>query len=124
MVDIVASTAMVLRRRRLPFPSFMARRVVGRAGKLAGMRIDRPGPVETATGVTCRTVIIHGTDDAIVPAEEALRLADAFPSPPQFFEVPGAKHIDVIDKGGDPLLAKIVAVLDAAADGTGEGVAG
>ncbi len=124
MVDIVASTAAVLRRRRLPFPGFMARRVVRRAGRLAGIRIDQPGPVETATAVKCRTAIIHGTDDAIVPADEARRLADAFPSPPQFFEVPGAKHIDVIDKGGDPLLALIAGVLDATADERGEGVAG
>ena len=37
MVDIVASTATVLRSRRLPFPKFLAGLVVRRAGKLAGM---------------------------------------------------------------------------------------
>ena len=48
MVDIVASTVAVLRRRRLPFPKILARLVVRRAGRLAGMPIDRPGPVQTA----------------------------------------------------------------------------
>jgi competence protein ComEC len=115
MVDIVASTAMVMRKRRLPFPRILARRVVRRAGKLAGMPIDRPGPVEMAPGVKCRTAIIHGTDDAIVPLREARRLADAFATPPHWFEVSGAKHIDVIDRGGEPLLAQIAAVLEEAA---------
>jgi competence protein ComEC len=114
MVDIVASTAMVLRKHRLPFPEILARRVVRRAGKLAGMRIDRPGPVQTAPSVACTTAIIHGTDDAIVPVREARRLADAFPLAPHWFEVAGARHIDVIDKGGDPLLEQIAAVLEKA----------
>ena len=107
MVDIVASTAAVLRRRRLPFPIFLARRVVRRAGKLAGMRIDRPGPVEAAPSVAVRPLIIHGTDDPIVPIREARRLAEAFPSPPRWFDVAGAKHIDVVDKGGELLLEQI-----------------
>ena len=115
MVDIVRSTATVLRRRRLAVPEVPGRLVVRRAGKLAGMRIDRPGPLETAPRVRCPTVIIHGTDDSIVPCEEARRLADAFPLPPHWFDVAGAKHIDVIDKGGEPLLEQIAAVLDKAA---------
>ncbi len=115
MVDIVASTAVVLRRRRLPFPMILARQIVRRAGTVAGMRIDRPGPVETASSVRCITLIIHGTDDPIVPVREARRLAEAFPSPPHWFDVSGAKHIDVVDKGGEPLLEQITQVLAAAA---------
>ena len=112
MVDLVASTATVLRRRRLPFARILARLVVRRAGKLAGMRIDRPSPVEVAPGVRCSTVIIHGTDDPIVPLADARRLAGAFRSPPHWFEVAGAKHIDLIDKGGDALLKQVAAVLE------------
>ena len=117
---IVSSTATVLRRRRLPFPRFLAGLVVRRAGKLAGMRIDRPGPLKTAPSVTCPTVIIHGMDDLIVPREEARRLADAFPLQPHWFDVAGAKHIDVIDKGGEPLLEQIAAVLEKAAADRGD----
>jgi competence protein ComEC len=115
MVDIVDSTAVVLRRRRLPFPVILARQIVRRAGKVAGMPIDRPGPVEVASSVRCKTLILHGTDDPIVPMQEARRLAEAFPSPPHWFDVAGAKHIDVVDKGGEALLDQISQVLADAA---------
>ena len=124
MVDIVASTAMVLRKRRLPFPEILARRVVRRAGRLAGMRIDRPGPVQIAPSVACPTAIIHGTEDVTVPLGEARRLAEAFPRPPRWFEVAGARHIDVIDKGGDPLLEQIAAFLEKAVGDGGDGRTG
>jgi competence protein ComEC len=112
MVDIVASTMAVMRRRRLPFPRILAHLVVRRAGKLAGMPIDRPGPLQTAPTVHCSTAIIHGTDDPIVPIRDARRLAGTFPSPPRWFEIPGAKHTDVVDKGGAELLDQIVMSLD------------
>ncbi len=115
MVDIVASTVAVLRRRRLPLPEVLARFVVRRAGRLAGIPIDRPGPVQTAPAVSCPTAIIHGMDDPIVPISEARRLGDAFPAPPRWFPVPGAKHLDVIDLGGQHLLEELAAALDQAA---------
>jgi alpha-beta hydrolase superfamily lysophospholipase len=114
MVDLVASTVAVLRRRRLPFPNMLARRVVRRASKLAGIPIDRPSPVETAPRVRCPTAVIHGTDDSIVPIQEARRLASAFPSSPCWFEIAGAKHIDVVDVGGQPLLEQVAAMLEKA----------
>ena len=119
MVDLVASTVVVLRRRRLPFPKILARRVVRRASRLAGMPIDRPSPVETAPLVRCPTVMIHGTDDSIVPIQEARRLAGAFPRPPCWFEIKGAKHIDVVDVGGQALLEQVAAVLEKAVGAMG-----
>ena len=116
MVDLVASTVAVLRRRRLPFARILARQVVRRAGRLAGMPIDRPSPLQTAPGVRCPTAMIHGTDDSIVPIQEARRLASAFSPPPCWFEIAGAKHIDVVDVGGQPLLEQVAAVLDQAVD--------
>ena len=118
MVDLVASTVAVLRKRRLPFPGILASRVVRRAGKLAGMPIDRPSPVQTAPTVRCPTAIIHGTDDWIVPIQEARRLASAFPSPPLWFEISGAKHIDVVDVGGQRLLEQVAAMLEEASCAT------
>jgi pimeloyl-ACP methyl ester carboxylesterase len=114
MVDLVASTGVVLRRRRLPFPKTLARRVVRRASRLAGMPIDRPSPVETAPLVRCPTAMIHGTEDSIVPIQEARRLAGAFTRPPCWFEIKGAKHIDVVDVGGQALLEQVAAVLEKA----------
>ena len=53
----------VLRRRRLPFPRLLARLVIRRAGKLAGMRIDRPGPVELAPECALSDLDHPWTDD-------------------------------------------------------------
>jgi len=119
MVDINASMAVVLRDRWLPFPKLLARLVIRRAGKLVGMPLDRPRPVESAARVECFTAFVHGTDDPLVAIAEARRLADAFPSPPRWFDVPGAKHTDVVEMGGDELLDRIAAFLDEAANSTG-----
>ncbi len=112
MVDLEASTAVLLRKRRLPFSRSLARLVVRRAGKLVGMPIHQPGPVETAARVVCSCLIVHGTLDVLVPIAEARRLADAFRGKPCWLDVAEAKHTDVLDVGGDPLLDQIAAFLD------------
>jgi len=114
LVDIDASTAVILRKRRLPFPKLLARLMIRRAGKLVGMPLDRPRSIESAASVECSTLIVHGIEDTLVPIAEARRLADAFPSPPRWFDVPGAKHTDVVEIGGDDLLDRIAAFLDEA----------
>ena len=48
MVDLDVSMALVLRRRRIPFPKLMARLVTRRAGKLAGVPIHSPRPIDSA----------------------------------------------------------------------------
>jgi competence protein ComEC len=115
LVDIRATTAHVLRKRRLPCSNLLAYLIVRRAGMLAGMPLDRPSAIETAARVECRTLIVQGTDDTLVDAAKARRLAAAFPSPPHWFDVPGAAHADVVEIGGDDLLARIAAALDQAA---------
>jgi competence protein ComEC len=115
MVDIERSTAVILRRRRIPLPNLLARLVIRRAGKLAGMPIDRPGPIESARKARCRTMIVHGTDDNLVPISDARRVADAFVSPPRWLDVAGANHTNVLEKGADVLLVEIARFLDEAA---------
>jgi beta-lactamase superfamily II metal-dependent hydrolase/alpha-beta hydrolase superfamily lysophospholipase len=115
MVDLDASMTSLLRRRRVPFPNLMARLITRRAGKLAKVPIHRPRPIDSAQQVTCPTLIVHGTNDTIVAIDEARRLADAFPAPPHWIEVPDARHTDVVDQGGEPLLDRIAAFLDEAA---------
>ena len=46
------------------------------------------------------------------PIAEVRRLADALASPPRWFEVPGAGHINVIAVGGDELIDQIAEFLD------------
>jgi alpha-beta hydrolase superfamily lysophospholipase len=93
----------------------MARLVTRRAGKLAGVPIHFPPPIDSARRVTCPTLILHGTNDTVVSIDEARRLAAAFPAAPYWIEVPDARHTDVVDKGGDELLDRIAAFLDGAA---------
>ncbi len=85
--------------------------ILHRASKLAKMPLDRPRPIDLAPRVTCPVVILHGSDDTLVPAAEARRLAAAFPEPPVWLEVPGAGHSNVVDTGGEPLLDQVAAFL-------------
>jgi competence protein ComEC len=116
MVDLDVSMALVLGRRMIPFPKLMARLVTRRAGKLAGVPIHRPRPIDSARKVTCPTLILHGTNDTVVSIDEARRLATAFPAPPYWIEVPDARHTDVVDKGGEELLDRIAEFLNETAN--------
>lgn len=93
----------------------MARLVTRRAGKLAGVPIHTPAPIDSARQVTCPTLILHGTNDTVVSIDEARGFADAFPAPPHWIEVPDARHTDVVDKGGEELLDRIAEFLDVSA---------
>jgi len=114
LVDLDALVAVLLRRRRLPFPKRLARLITRRAGKLAGVSLNRPRPIDLAPEINCPTLIVHGTDDILVPIEQATSLADAFPSPPCWLDVPGAGHTNVIGIGGEELVERIAAFLDEA----------
>jgi pimeloyl-ACP methyl ester carboxylesterase len=109
--------AEVLRKRKLPFPTLLARLVTRRAGKLAGVPIHHPRPVDAAAGVTCPSLIVHGTNDRIVPIDQARRLAGALASSPCWLDVVGAAHHNVIAMGGDEVLDRIASFLDEATSG-------
>jgi pimeloyl-ACP methyl ester carboxylesterase len=88
--------------------------MIRRAGTLAGVPLDRPGPLDLAARVSCPTLILHGTNDTLVPSALARRLAAAFVQHPAWVEVPDAKHTDVIDIGGEPILDEVATFLDQA----------
>ena len=117
MVDLDAAMAVWFRKRRFPFPSLLARLVTRRAGRIAGVSLTRPGPLDLAPLVRCPVLIVHGAEDTLVTADEARRLAVAFPSPPGFVEVPSAGHADVVAVGGDVILERIASFLDACLEG-------
>jgi len=114
LVDLDATVAVLLGRRRLPFPNLLARLVTRRAGKLAGISLERPRSIDLAREIKCPALIVHGTDDMLVPIEQARSLANAFPSPPCWLDVPGAGHPNVIGVGGDELVERIAVFLDEA----------
>jgi len=61
--------------------------------------------------MTCPTMIVHGSDDWLVPQAEVRRLADAFPKSPHRIEVPGAGHSNVVGTGGEQLVQRIAEFL-------------
>jgi pimeloyl-ACP methyl ester carboxylesterase len=107
MVDLDDALAVWFRKRRAPFPHLLARLATRRAGQIAGVSLTRPRPIDSASQVRCPVLMIHGTDDRLIPDAEARRLAEAFPAPARWIEIPGAGHADVVDVGGEDLLAKI-----------------
>jgi alpha-beta hydrolase superfamily lysophospholipase len=115
LVELDAAVAVLMRKRGLPFPKILARLITRRAARLAGVSLSRPRSIDLAPRVACPILIVHGSNDALVSTAEARMLSAAFPSPPCWFDVPGAGHTDVIDAGGDELLGRIAAFLDGAA---------
>jgi competence protein ComEC len=112
--DLASSVAAVLRRLKIPAPRLLARLVLVRARSLAGISLDRPRPVDLAPLVRSPSLIIHGLEDPIAPVADARDLAAAFPRAAEVVEVPGAGHANVVGIGGDPLMDRIGAFLDAA----------
>jgi competence protein ComEC len=112
MVDLDASVATLLHRRGLRFTGLLARMITWRAARIAGVPLGRPRPVDVARRLTCRTLIVHGTDDWLVTPAEIARLAGALPIPPDRIEVPGAGHSNVVATGGDGLIRRIAEFLD------------
>ena len=119
--DLEAAITVMVRRSRLPWPRLVARLVARRAEALAGVSLTRPRPLDLAPRVTVPALIVHGSKDTLVALADARRLADAFPVPASFIEVEGARHTDILDVGGEPLLDRIAAYLDAATERAGRG---
>lgn len=114
MVDLDRSVARLLRKRGLRATGFLARLITSRAGRLAGVALRRPRPLDVAARLKCPALILHGTDDWLVPADEVRRLAESFPQPPARIEIPLAGHSNVIATGGDELIAVVAEFLDGA----------
>jgi len=113
--DLGPTVAAVLRRLRVP--AALAPLLLLRARMLAGVRLDRPRPIDLAPGVAAPTLILHGANDPIAPLADARRLAAAFPAGAEVFAVEGAGHADVVAVGGEAVMDRIGAFLDEVAAG-------
>lgn len=118
-LDLAATLATVVRGKGLPASNLLARAILRRAERLAGVSLQRPRPVDLARRYRGRVLIVAGSDDRLVSPTDAQRLAGAFPSPATLVVVPGAAHRDVIERGGAPLIETIVGFLDTAVPGQG-----
>ncbi len=110
--DLTPTVAAWLRRLRLP--GVFAGGILRRAGRLAGVSLTRPRPIDLAPRVEVPVLVLHGTNDRISPLADARRLAVAFPRPAPVIDIEGARHSDVFDVGGDVLADRIAAFLDEA----------
>lgn len=115
MADLDQAMEAWFRARRLPAAQFLARRVTRRAGRIAGVSLVNPRPVEAARQVRCPVLVMHGSDDTLITVGAARQLAAAFPGRTSFIEVPGAKHSDVVAVGGEALLEQVIAFLESVA---------
>ena len=111
MADLELAMAVWFRNHRFPCAHLLARLVTRRAGRLAGVSLTWPRPIDVAPRVLCPVLIVHGSDDQLVTVREVRRLAGGFPNATGLIEVPGARHADVISVGGDALLERIIQFL-------------
>lgn len=122
--DLAVVVAGWLRRLPLPCRRLLALLIVRRAGRLAGVSLRRPRPLDLARRIGAPALIVHGRDDSLVSPTAVARLAARFPRPPRVIEVAGAGHSDVVDVGGPELIGRVVAFLDEAVAASPDPVSG
>ena len=113
MVDLTAAVSTWIRNRKAPLAPLLSRLIVTRAGRLARVPIHRPRPLDLAALYDRPVVVVHGREDKLIPSSKARDLADAFPAPATYIEVPTARHADVARVGGPELLDEILAFVEA-----------
>lgn len=86
------------RRHYAPFPRFLIR-----------LRLDN---LDMITRVRCPVLILHGTEDRLVPLEMGRRVAAAVPGPVELVVIEGAGHNDTYDMGGVAYRNKLWEFLD------------
>ena len=113
-VDLATAFIRVLKRKRVPVPRLFARLILRRAGRLARTSLSDPRPIDLAPKVAAPLLILHGTEDSLIPMTEIYELANAFPDAAEVIEVQGGGHNTVIDIGGARLLDRVATFLDQA----------
>jgi pimeloyl-ACP methyl ester carboxylesterase/acyl-CoA thioesterase FadM len=68
----------------------------GLVGALEAMR-DRPSAVPLLPAITVPTLIVHGSDDQLIPLAEAREMANAIPGA-QLAVIPGAGHLAPVEQ--------------------------
>lgn len=94
-----------------PFTSMpaMARRVLGvPVGWLMRHRFDTLSKVPR---FTAPLMVIHGTDDDLVPYEFGQQVVEAAPGPRRLYTVQGAHHNDIMESAGAPYFLAIASFL-------------
>jgi hypothetical protein len=62
-------------------------------GWLVGLVLkEKYNSIAAAKNINCPVLLMHGTRDQIIPAEQGRQLAASFSVPPDFIEIPSADH--------------------------------
>jgi uncharacterized protein len=93
--------------KRFRIPGALAHVMVRRAARLAGVSLAYPRPLDLAPLVHAHALVLHGTNDPIVPPAQAALLARAFPTPATAIEIPRARHTDLVEVGGAELMEQV-----------------
>ncbi len=73
---------------------------------------DRYPNLETIQGINVPVMIIAGSDDTIVPAEQSKKLFEAASGPKRLLVIDGADHNDFALTAGDRLVDEVIAFLE------------
>jgi len=94
-----------------PITAFFAQRE-------AGVTISQVRPVDQINRIAPRPVlIVHGTEDEVVPVNHALQLYQAAGDPKELWLVEGAGHADILSLHPQEYEARIIAFFDRALKG-------
>lgn len=98
---------------RSPFESLAAVARVHYPFVPSGFLREDLAVAEHVSRVQAPTVVIYGTEDSIVPAEQSREVARAAGNLHAEVGVPGADHNDLVLLSGDPVVDAVVDVVDA-----------
>ncbi len=73
---------------------------------------DKFNSIRSMRQVACPVLVMHGTDDEILPFWHGQALYDAAPAPKRFFPIEGGQHNDYAYVAGDGYLAEFQAFMD------------
>jgi alpha-beta hydrolase superfamily lysophospholipase len=91
-----------------PFDSIL--RLAEEAQPTLGLLVGEPyDSVPHAERFKAPFVILHGTEDELIPAANVLNLYAAAPEPKRLCWIPGGRHCDLMERGG---AAKLLGFLD------------
>ena len=68
--------------------------VLSMGGRLVGSRFNS---MSLVSRIGCPLLILHGSDDTLVPLSQGRKLFDAAAEPKEFAEIPGVGHLDIGD---------------------------
>ena len=111
--DLTPTVAAWLGLARLP--RWLAPWMLARAGRIAGVSLTWPRPLDLAPLARVPVYLVHGGNDRIVPTAATLRLHQALRCPLLVHDlIPDAGHVDIVSVAGPGLFENLAGFLSTA----------